>query len=253
MGEKPVIGITAGYVKKNDFVHGPYMHEDYVEAVIRAGAVPILLPTQLIENGEQLLRLCDGLILSGGCDVDPRFYGEDPLPQMEPYQTERDRFEMHLLRQAMRSNQPILGICRGFQLMNVAFGGSLIQDLETQREHSIQHRQKVSRAQASHSVRLEKGSRLERLFDAGDSIFVNSLHHQAVKTLAADLKAVAFAGDGVIEAAEHRQTERITGIQWHPESMTAAGDPLMLRLFQNFVQQCASGGDSPTVSLKSIN
>lgn len=248
MGKKPIIGITTGYVKKNDFVQGPYVHEDYLEAVTRADAVPVLLPYQAEGAAEQLLGLCDGLILSGGSDIDPRFYDEDPLPQIEWFNTERDQFEMKLLRLALAADKPILGICRGFQLMNVAFGGSLIQDLQTQREQAIQHVQRVPRVKATHSVRLLPDSGLSRLFDRRESVFVNSLHHQAIKTLAAELKAVAFAGDGVIEAAEHRNSERILGVQWHPESMTAGGDPLMLRLFRQFVRQCDRPVNEPVPS-----
>ncbi|MFX3618971.1 MAG: gamma-glutamyl-gamma-aminobutyrate hydrolase family protein [Sporolactobacillus sp.] len=247
MGEKPVIGITGGFLKKNDFVQGPYAHQDYVNALLLAGAVPVILP-YAEDVADHYLDFCDGIVFSGGSDIDPRFYGEDPSPWIEAFNTERDQSELQILHQAIKRNKPVLGICRGFQLLNIAFGGTLYQDLAAQTKQPLQHDQRAPRSKTVHSIRLLPNSRLSKLFDGRESLFVNSLHHQAVKVLAEDLRAVAFAGDGVIEAAEHKNNERILGIQWHPESMAAAGDTLMLRLFAAFVRRCGSAKAEPIVS-----
>ncbi|MFT8872093.1 MAG: gamma-glutamyl-gamma-aminobutyrate hydrolase family protein [Sporolactobacillus sp.] len=241
MGKKPLIGITAGFVKKNDFMQGPYVHEDYIRSVALAGGVPLVLPFGS-DSAAAYSALCDGFVLSGGSDIDPRFYAEEPLPQIQPFVTERDRAELELLRCAIDIGKPILGVCRGFQLMNVALGGNLFQDLETQTEHNLMHAQRVERMKPVHSISILPDSRLAQLFDGQEKVYVNSLHHQAVKTLAADLKAVAFAADGVIEAAEHRNNVCINGVQWHPESMTAAGDRLMRRLFERLIRQSSAEG-----------
>ncbi|RYL95894.1 gamma-glutamyl-gamma-aminobutyrate hydrolase family protein [Sporolactobacillus sp. THM7-4] len=238
MGEKPIIGVTGGLIKKNDFVEGPCTHQDYGRSLLAVGAVPLILPIAPSEIIEDYVSLCDGFILSGGDDVDPRFYGESPSPHIGVFNTDRDRSELLLLKKAVSSGKPVLGICRGLQVINVALGGTLIQDLSTEMKKTIQHEQKVPRMKTSHSVRVIKNSRLFSLLEGRKSLFVNSLHHQAIGRLASDLRAVSFAPDGVIEAVEHVVNDRILGVQWHPESMAAGGDPLMIRLFSEFVRQC---------------
>lgn len=239
MADRPIIGVTAGLIKKNDFVEGPYTHEDYVRSLVAAGAVPVVLPVAPDDVVEHYADLCDGFVFSGGDDVDPRFYGEAPSPEIDVFNTERDASELLLLKMAVRAGKPVLGICRGLQVMNVAFGGTLIQDLLSEREQTLQHIQKVPRMKTSHSVHVLTDSRLYAILEGRESLYVNSLHHQAIKTLAGELRAVAFAPDGVIEAAEHVSNDRILGIQWHPESMAAGGDVLMHRLFCHFTEQCS--------------
>jgi Predicted glutamine amidotransferases len=238
MGEKPVVGVTTGFAKRNEFSQGPYVHQDYVQSLFLTGAVPVLLPVASDSLIDRYLDLCDGIIFSGGGDIDPRFYGEAPSPYIEPFDAERDQFEMTLLKKAVSAGKPVFCVCRGLQVLNVAYGGTLIQDLATEWKQPILHDQKIPRSQTSHSVRLLEDSRLSQLFDRKTSIFVNSLHHQAIKTLAPSFRAVAYAPDGVIEAVESDASSRIFGIQWHPESLTAGGDPLMRRLFQTFVTAC---------------
>jgi putative glutamine amidotransferase len=239
MGEKPVIGVTTGFAKRNEFSQGPYVHQDYEQSLFLTGAVPVLLPIAPDDLTDHYLDLCDGFIFSGGGDIDPRFYGEAPSPHIEPFDAERDRFEITLLKKAVASGKPVLCICRGLQVLNVAYGGTLIQDLATEWKQPILHDQKIPRVQTSHSVRLLEDSRLSRLLGGKTSLFVNSLHHQAIKALAPGFRAVAFAPDGVIEAVESDTSSRIFGVQWHPESLTAGGDPLMRRLFQTFVGACS--------------
>ncbi|WP_353949299.1 gamma-glutamyl-gamma-aminobutyrate hydrolase family protein [Sporolactobacillus sp. Y61] len=238
MGDRPVIGVTASFVKKTDFSLGPYTHRDYVTALLNADALPVILPIAPEETADAYLSLCDGIIFSGGGDVDPRFFGESPSLYLDTFITERDRIEFALMKKAVAAGKPILGICRGMQVLNVMYGGTLVQDLPTEWKNPLQHDQKVPRKKASHSVRLLSGSRLSALFDDKESLYVNSLHHQAIKKLAAGFRSAAVAPDGVIEAIEHETNDRILGVQWHPESMASGGDPMMCRLFRHFVSQC---------------
>lgn len=238
MAQQPVIGITSGYVKKTDFSRGPYAHRDYVTASLQAGGLPVLIPIAPEKTAASYIELCDGFIFSGGEDVDPKFYGEPPSLHIGLFITERDLIEFALMKQAISAGKPVLAICRGLQVLNVLFGGTLVQDLPAEWQNPLQHDQKVPREKASHGVRLLPESRLSALFDGRESLRVNSLHHQAVKKLAGGFQAVAVAPDGVVEAVEHEKNDRILGIQWHPESMAAGGDPLMQRLFRHFVEQC---------------
>ncbi|RYL92478.1 gamma-glutamyl-gamma-aminobutyrate hydrolase family protein [Sporolactobacillus sp. THM7-4] len=235
---RPIVGVTGGFLKKNDFTGGPYAHQDYISSLFTAGAVPVILPTALDDVLEKYIEICDGFILSGGYDVDPKFYHADPSLHCGIFDTERDYFELKLFSRAMAVGKPILGICRGMQVINVALGGSLIQDIPTEVEHPLQHVQKEARGRASHKVRLLKNSRLAQLFHSEETIYVNSLHHQAIDRLADGLKAAAFSADGIIEAVEHVDEEQVMAVQWHPESMAVSGSPLMRILFANFTEKC---------------
>lgn len=243
MDRTPVIGVTTGFAKRNDLSQGPYAHQDYEQSLFLTGAVPVLLPIAPDELADRYIDLCDGIIFSGGGDVDPRFFGEPPSPYIEPFDIERDRFEILLLKKAIDAGKPVLCICRGLQVLNVAYGGTLVQDLATEWENPILHDQKIARGKTSHGVRIIPDSRFSQLLGGRDSLYVNSLHHQAIKKLAPGFRAVAFAPDGVIEAVEHEQNDRIIGIQWHPESLAASGDSLMRGLFRSFVAQCSLSGE----------
>lgn len=168
-----------------------------------------------------MARSIDGLVLSGGSDLDPRYYDEEPLPELGPTIPERDAFEMALVDEVLRLGLPIFGICRGLQVLNVALGGTLYQDLPSQlNEALIAHRQQMPKWQWTHEV--EVGESAAAGIMGSRSLRVNSYHHQAIKDLATPLVAVArSSADGVIEAAEHRDlSERwILGVQWHAEAM----------------------------------
>lgn len=231
---KPIIGISSGYVKLSEFSEGDYAHKDYSSSLIKAGAVPLILPIVPGPSVDTYAALCDGFVLSGGCDVNPKFFDQDPTPGCGVFDTERDRAEFQLLQQAMKLGKPVFGICRGLQVINVALGGTLVQDISDDIDHPIQHTQKVSRKEGSHRVRIEKDSRLYQVLGEHETIEVNSLHHQSVARLGAGLHAAAFAADGVIEAVDITE-KGLIGVQWHPESMTAGGSELMLHLFEYFV------------------
>lgn len=239
MTNRPVIGITSGMAKRSEFSIGPFTHKDYVESLLTVGATPVILFAAPDEVVAHYVAMCDGFILSGGGDVDPAFFHEEPSLHCGAFDWIRDRFEFALLKKALAVGKPILGICRGIQLINVAFGGTLVQDLPSEWKGSIQHEQKIARGEASHSIRLEDGSKLSELFDHHKMLRVNSLHHQAVKELAPGLRSAAFAPDGVIEALEPEDDSPLLAVQWHPESMTASGDSLMKKLFRHLTEQSA--------------
>lgn len=227
---KPVIGITTSYGKHTEFMEGVYVHHDYHRTVAARGGVPILIPNASIDSALAVLPLLSGLIISGGEDVNPQFYGQDPHPKLGPTCTVRDEIEIALIRRALEADLPILAICRGAQILNVALGGTLVQDIPSQLPDAMQHTQLHPRGEDAHWVNVEKDSRLHAIFGETKTR-VNSLHHQAIHEVAVALRTVAVANDGVIEAVEHRQHRFAIGVQWHPESMVAHGNQQMGGLF----------------------
>lgn len=196
------------------------------EAVARAGALPVLLPA-LAEPRQlaALVGLCDGLVLSGGADVSPQTYGETPLDPAWAGDPERDAYERALIAAAWTAHKPILGVCRGAQIVNAALGGRLYQDIGTQVVDPLRHRDWDRYDANGHSVTLAAGSWLAGIHGAGD-MPVNSVHHQAIREVASGLRCVAVAPDGVIEAVERIDDEQfIVGVQWHPEWQVALGSP----------------------------
>ncbi len=204
-----------------------YVNEAYTSAIIKAGGAPLVLPYAEPTFAESLLSGIDGLLLIGGNDIAPVLYGED-IRYAQNVDEELDRFHMGLITYARKKGIPILGICRGFQLLNVAFGGTLYQDLEKERDSSINHRNLDKPYTASHDVELTEGTRLYSMI--GEKyIGVNSLHHQGVNALGFGLTASAYAPDGLVEAFE---CEKTLGVQWHPEAM---GD-CMDTIFKDFIE-----------------
>lgn len=180
------------------------------------------------------IELVDGIILSGGWDVNPLLYDEEPSGLLQFIYPERDAFELKVIKIAYELNKPILGICRGMQILNVAFGGSLYQDLSHYSASSLQHVQKARRYEPSHTVEIVRSTQLHKIFGT-DVIMANSFHHQAIKAIAPGFQVSAKARDGVIEAFEKPGKHFIVGVQWHPEMM-ARFHPDMLKIFTSFVQ-----------------
>jgi len=182
------------------------------------------------------------LLLSGGSDLHPSYYGEEAVPELGVTIPERDAFEMSLVEQALRSGIPMLGICRGMQILNVALGGTLFQDLPSQMEHSVLlgHRQETPKWEPTHEVEVDGGSQVAEIMGT-DELKVNSYHHQAVKDLASGLLAVAHAPDGVVEAVEWRDLSQrwLVGVQWHAEAMRDVG-PEHRNLFKAHVAAAES-------------
>jgi microsomal dipeptidase-like Zn-dependent dipeptidase/gamma-glutamyl-gamma-aminobutyrate hydrolase PuuD len=208
------------------------IHNAYVEAVIKAGGAPVLIPlTNNVQVLEEILSRIDGLILSGGGDIYAPLFNEELHPSVESYDLERDHYDLRLVRMAVAKQIPVLGICRGCQLINVAFGGDLIQDIPSQiPESKINHNQSDFKTQGVHTVNISPGSKLGKIVNA-DRLLVNSIHHQAVKAVAPGFEAVAFSDDKVVEAIESTEEKSILGIQWHPEQMLLNENEIMLSLF----------------------
>ncbi|MBE3590161.1 MAG: gamma-glutamyl-gamma-aminobutyrate hydrolase family protein [Firmicutes bacterium] len=236
---KPIIGITAERgVDARGRVHLG-QSETYVAAVTRAGGAPVLLPPLADEDtARALARALDGLLLSGGEDVDPARFGEAPHPDLGSVDPDRDLTEIALIDEARRRGLPIFAICRGIQVLNVAFGGTLVQDLRAQRPGAIQHAQKGPRWHLGHTVEIRPGTRLAGLLGEGVR-GVNSFHHQAVERVGEGLVVAATAPDGVVEAVEAPGGAWILGVQWHPEGLVDR-HPQFMALFEAFVAAAAA-------------
>jgi gamma-glutamyl-gamma-aminobutyrate hydrolase PuuD len=215
----------------------------YVEAIAAAGGIPILIPHDIAEPDlEQLFDQIDGLLLPGGGDVDPSYYnGSQWHGELRDVDRRRDELELFMARKAVVQRKPLLAICRGHQVLNVALGGSLWQDLQSQVPEMIEHDFKshgLPRHHTPHTVEVETGTRLARCLGEG-SIAVNSLHHQGISELALDLEVAARSDDGLIEAVEVRDHPFAIGVQWHPENLVHH-DPAMLSLFRSFIEAAGS-------------
>ena len=249
---KPVIGITPS-PQLDTLAHGTFrryvLSAPYVRAVEKAGGVALVLPPQL-EAVATLVSLIDGLLLSGGADVEPARYGDrDIHPATYGIDPERDQFEIDLFAAALQSNTPVLGICRGIQVMNVALGGTLIQDVAS--EHpgptEISHRQHergLADWQIGHAA--SASSDALPLFTER-TLGVNSFHHQAIRDLAPGLEAVAFSPDGLIEAVVMPESPDVFGVQWHPELMFEH-DEDHLRPFTHLVQSATARRLAPATT-----
>lgn len=235
---KPIIGITSSHEKENGLrnYHRTTVSIDYTKGVIEGGGIPIIIPTTNdIEIIKEQLKLIDGLILSGGPDINPVHYGEDFKEKIGVISPERDDNEIKILNEFLKTEKPILGICRGHQLLNIYFGGTLYQDLSYFEKEVLKHRQDLYPELEVHSVTIEKGSILENLY--GESIRTNSFHHQAIKDLGKGFKVIARSNDGIIEGIEKIDHKFCLGIQWHPEMMVARGNKDMVKIFKLLIEK----------------
>lgn len=208
-----------------------------VEAIVKTGGLPIILPSIDPEDVADYLPLFDGVAFLGGADVDPTFFGEEPHMRLGKTYRKRDLFEIELLKQAVDANKAILGICRGLQLINVGLGGTLYQDLSEDPLAQLKHSQAAMGNQPSHHVTVVPDSTLATL--TGKRPYVNSRHHQAIKDVAPSLRVTASADDQVIEALESKADDQILGVQWHPENMYKHHAESR-QIFQNFVDRAAN-------------
>lgn len=248
MRKKPIIGIISSKQDVGEILplYGSGSH--YLEQILVSGGVPIQLPILSDTSREALAAMvscCDGFLLPGGGDFFPEWYGQTLLPGLKTdtfsMDWERQKTTLELVRMMAASGKPILGICLGLQVITIAFGGDLYQDIPMQVPSDIAHTGKISAAEdrwkTRHTVQTSEGSLIRRLVGA-EEVSVNSFHHQAVKTPAPGFTATAFAPDGVIEAVEN-DTGRILGVQWHPENLSHAGMEQGKAIFRWLVQTAA--------------
>lgn len=211
-----------------------WMLPGYMEGVEAAGGLPVMLPLTDDDAAlDRLCGLCDGFLLTGGHDVSPEFYGQERLPVCGATSARRDRMEDGVLRRAMAGDKPVLGICRGIQFINAALGGTLWQDLPSQRPSAVCHRQRPPYDVPVHAVEVLPGTPLAALTGCG-TLMVNSYHHQAVRDLAAPLRPMAVSPDGLVEAVWRPDRRFLWAVQWHPE-FAWRSDPASLAIFRALV------------------
>ena len=211
---KPLIGVMPLW---DDDKESVWMLPGYLEGIRQAGGIPVILPfTSENDELEQLAKICDGFLFTGGHDVSPELYSEKPVDDSVICCKDRDEMESWYLKYAISSDKPLLGICRGIQFINAALGGTLYQDLPTQHPSGIDHHQKPPYDIPVHTVSIVKDSPLGKLLDT-EQLSVNSYHHQAVKDLSPRLKAMAISTDGLIEAVFMPEHRFLWAVQWHPE------------------------------------
>lgn len=240
---KPIIGIAANIMlhpieelKNTQVSYTPY---DFVTGIAQAGGIPIVIPITDTQHVKTYVDTIDGLVLGGGQDISPLLYDEEPLPELNETMPLRDCFEIALIHEVLKQKKPIFGVCRGLQILNVAKGGTLYQDLTSQLHVSIKHIQDTLPHFIEHSITTTEHSIIRRLI--GEKSFVNTLHHQAIKDLAPAFKATAFSPDGLIEAIESTDdTQYILAVQWHPEILLESQHPESIALFKEFVQQASN-------------
>ncbi len=228
MGARPLIGVTTSEVRRKQRAQ-PLPQGDlaqpevvlgvvYARAVEQAGGVPVVLPPLADRDVTPLVEQLRGVCVSGGPDIDPAVYGAEPHPMLGPVEPELDAFEIAVVRRADALGLPVLGLCRGCQVLNVARGGTLHQHVPDVSDGSVAHRQTASGQETTHEVRIEPGSRLAAVVGS-DPLPVNAFHHQAVDRLGRGLRAVAWAADGIVEAIEDPGDGLYLGVQWHAETL----------------------------------
>ncbi|WP_281164471.1 gamma-glutamyl-gamma-aminobutyrate hydrolase family protein [Liquorilactobacillus sicerae] len=233
--QKPIIGITAGNLKFHD-TKRTFVNQNDIQAIINAGGIPVLLPPQVKDELDRYIKICDGFYFPGGPDVSPFYFKEEPTVGLSFVERARDRLEIELIKKAVAAGKTLLGVCRGMQVINIALGGDVYQDLTKQfvePQKLFQHAQKGDINEASHHIKITAGTHLAKIF-AEQTLAVNSHHHQAVRRVAAGLRVAARAADGVIEAVESENSPQILAVQWHPEFLVET-IPTMQSIFDDFI------------------
>ena len=258
MNRRPIIGIPTQNLQSFGGISGDLppswiMSHRYIQTLTSVGAVPWMIP--LVVDDVPTLRAIyeslDGVFLPGGADLDPASYGEDRHPLCDKSDPPRDRVERMLTEWSVEDGKPVLGVCRGLQMINLAFGGSLHQDLADQAAGSIKHDYfpfggKYARDYLAHDVRVIEGTKLSSIVGSGD-VKVNSMHHQGIKRLGDGLLPSAYAPDGLVEAVEGKNGQFLVGVQWHPEVLTES-DPKMRQLFADFIEASSDYREARTLA-----
>lgn len=233
---KPIIGLTSQYehLVNRKMIR---LNNTYVEAVAKGGGVPLIIPViKGIDDIDPYLDIVDGIIFTGGEDVSSLFFHEEPIKEVDYICITRDRMEIELFKRAYERGIPILGICRGLQLINIVLGGTLYQDINAQRPNSLGHLCGYNVQQGYHTIDIVADSILYDIFKE-ESLIVNSQHHQSIKDLAADLKITSRAKDGIVESIESTNDKWVLGVQFHPEAMIDE-DNNFIEVFNYFMRVC---------------
>ncbi len=231
----PIIGIplaTMTTPTKESY----YLSTEYIQAIEKIGAFVVLLPHTT--DQDKIVRQvshCDGFLMPGGDDVTPHLYGEEPLIKLGQCDEKVDEYHLRITKEIVEQDKPFLGICRGAQVLNIALGGSVYQDVSYHSENVLLHRQSGKRHDLCHKVYFQKGSKLYKLF--GENMLVNSFHHQSISTLSPKLMISAVASDGIVEAVESLTSKFCIGVQWHPEIMVY-NHSIMNKLFEALIDSC---------------
>lgn len=236
MRKRPVIGISAS---RSEEQHRLSLSETYLNVVYRAGGMPMVFPSSITDEKaiDEMLDLVDGVLLSGGIDVHPRYFGEEILPGCGAIDETRDAFELTLTRRAIERGMPVLGICRGIQVLAIALGGTIFQDIESQLGISNSEHRHEPIEDYKHAVRFKEGGLFERI--TGTTLMLtNSMHHQSVKDAGDKLIIEGITMDGIIEAVSMKGNEAVLGVQFHPECLERFSDPAA-RIFTYFVGKAA--------------
>lgn len=235
--KKPIIGVLGGLVNElmpnQEILPRVATPSAYFDSVEKAGGIPIMLP--ITSNSEIIdcqISLCDGFVFTGGLDINPIMYNEEPHTNLGTHSVGLDRYQFSLIEKVLQTKKSFFAICRGFQMLNIVKGGTLYQDL-IELENSLQHVQRGYSCDPGHSISIKEGTLLNEVL--GDSYHVNTYHHQFIKDLGEDLIVTARAKDDIIEAVEMKDREFAVGVQWHPESMALCDDK-MLKLFELLVE-----------------
>lgn len=238
---KPLIGITAGEVYNKEHPWSPYVYGQsytYTDAIISAGGVPVIFPITTDRSViDQLFDTVDGILFAGGNDLTPTLYGQEKTTTKDNSEA-RDAFEMALMKRALETDKPVLAICRGMQLLNVARGGSLYQDIQTEvsgKDNHSSSNEAKSIEHLAHTLTIDPASKLSQIL-GNTNIRSNSHHHQAVKIVGEGLTVTARAEDDIIEGLEDADRTYVVGVQSHPESLFRRAEPVWAKLFQSFVQ-----------------
>ena len=237
--KKPVIGVLGNLlmIENNIFagMESSYVSNDYILSVQRAGGIPIIIPPNNDEEViEKQISILDGVLISGGYDVSPFLYEEEPKEKLGYIHPLVDEFTIEAIKIAVKLNKPVFGICKGAQILNVAFGGTLYQDLSYMPGSFVKHSQSAKAHEATHSIEVERNSKLYEITQ-GD-IKVNSFHHQVINEVAKNFRVTARAKDGAIEAIEMEDKKFVMAVQWHPEMMASTNN-IMMKLFERFIEE----------------
>lgn len=239
---QPIIGITAGKEKSDTNIQKITLIDKYVEAILHAGGIPLIIPAVTSKDLiSSIFQKIDGVLLTGGGDIETLRYNGENHPRVYGVDVERDQLEIDLVLSAVTNKKPLLGICRGIQIINVALGGDLYSDISDQRENSLRHDwfPDYPRDMLAHEVLALNNSRLHEITGC-DQMKVNSLHHQGIRSIAPGLTATAFAEDGIIEAVEMDDHPFFLGVQWHPEWIY--NQNTTKQIFKTFIQTTIKNG-----------